>query len=603
MKAMPMLAICFCLVAAGAAAGPVAAGDTAGAPRTAFRLEAPTPAVDRDVSVLLGRAPSQNDYPGADAVLLDREITYTIDAQGCLSRRVHQLTKVFSEWAVRNLGDLRLGWNASDQVLTVHVCRTIRQDGTVVDTPPYGFNEVTPYAVDRCGDFLDQREMVVSHVGIERNAILELDYEVTDLAPGPMPPSGREYLQAEWPLLHATVGVEVPDSASLLWTSGNGAPQPTTELGPSGQKRLSWTVHDVPGLPLEDNQGHRADYLPYVLFSTETAWSALAARLQRLTEDAADINEAMRDWLAQDSPSGDDEIQDLTTLDKVQRIARLVGARTRSVDLGEASWRRLPRPASRVFGSSYGTRWEKGILALSLLRAAGLQPELAFFSQSDAWPRDVATALSFGTVRVVVPVGDEHLWLDPEVERAAVGRCDLAGKTGLFLENSQGQYRTYVVPPVEGKTALAVDICPDADGCYRAEIDLAVRGPLWDMTQDVTADQVAKQLAETILVDGEVVSTQTYEFSPRGLHLRLTARGSGLGTNLGQSGPAASAERSDAPGTGAWTGRRLPPRATSRAAPSWCRCPVPREMCWGPCRPGFATVPAAAGHLFSWSHR
>ena len=136
-----------------------------------------------DMAALIAGAPGEAEYPDADAIVLYDSVTYDVDDSGRLSRHVHRLTRMLTEWACRNLSDVRPAWDAARQELVIHVCRTTMRDGKVVDTPPYGFNEVTPDGVARCPAFLSLRETVISHVAVERGAVVELDYEVRDLEP------------------------------------------------------------------------------------------------------------------------------------------------------------------------------------------------------------------------------------------------------------------------------------------------------------------------------------------------------------------------------------------------------------------------------------
>jgi hypothetical protein len=517
MRTLPFLAGTLCLLLAGASPDRSVAAATRS-----------------DVQARLAQAPTEADYPDADAVLLYQEVTYTLDDQGCLAKRVHQRTKLLTEWAVRNLSDLRLGWDSANQELTIHACQTTMRDGKFIETPPHGFNEVTPGSVASCPDFLGMREMVVSHVGVERGAILELEYEVTERAPGPFPPCGREFLPEEWPVLEKTVRVSVPAGTPLRWTAGNGAPEPVAARQATAQQpryTLTWNMQNLAGLPAEGNEEHRSDYIPYVEFSVGEGWTALAAVLEELSEQAADISSPLRAWLHQTEPPCSEGPPDLTPLDTVQRIAWLIGRRIRSVDLGQAAWHRRPRPASQVFACSCGTPWEKGIVALSLLRETGLKPQLAFCSQGDTLAEDTGAVLGFGEVRVVVDLGGQQVWLSPTAPRATVGRCDLSGKMCLLLDDSALGYRIETLPRIPGRAELVADLRPsqDQDGAFDLEMDLTVSGPLRAAVAQSSTEEIAQTLTEMILPGGELLANRTLELSSRDLHVRFSARGHTLG--------------------------------------------------------------------------
>jgi hypothetical protein len=89
-----------------------------------------------DTAALIASAPGEAAYPDADAIVLYDSVTYDLDDAGRLNRRVHRLTKLLTEWACRNLSDMRPAWDSTRQELVVHTCRTTMRDGKVVNTPP-----------------------------------------------------------------------------------------------------------------------------------------------------------------------------------------------------------------------------------------------------------------------------------------------------------------------------------------------------------------------------------------------------------------------------------------------------------------------------------
>ncbi len=481
-----------------------------------------------DLETLIAQAPPQEKYPGADAVLLYQRITYNIDGDGRLTRRVHQLHKLFTAWSCRNLSDLRLGWDTTHQELVIHTCRTRMRDGRVVDTPERGFNEVTPDAVAPCPDFLSYREKVISHVGVETGSIIELDYEVRDLAAGPLPASGLEFLQGELPILIKQVVIRAPSEMFLTWHGVHTAPDVPQISHMDDQQIITWTVRDMPALPREGNWQRRGDYLPHVLFTTAPDLTILANQMDSLTKAATLVSPTMRSWLDQTEDDAQDAATDLTELDTVQRIAKLLGSRIRTLHPVDRGWGRAPRGADAVFESSCGTEWEKAILGYTLLREAGLNPELAFFSRWNSFTPEIATPLSFGQLRLVVAVAGDNYWLSPDSDEAFPGRSDLVGKTGLFLEDSPRKFRTYVVPAFPSRCTLVVELRPGEEGGFQAEIDLRATGLFWQPDWKKATDDIAASLAAAVLQDGEVVTTEILQRTPVDLHLRVEVAGSSL---------------------------------------------------------------------------
>jgi hypothetical protein len=484
----------------------------------------PTPAV---AVTLAAAAPASNDYPDADVIILHRGITIEIDADGRVTRRLHTVRKLLTHWAVRSRSDVRVVWDSSRQELDVATCRTVMRDGTVVTTPARGLNEVTPTAVARTAAFIDVREMVISHVGTEIGCVVELVYTITDQRPPPLPPSGMEFLQGPDPILYEEI---VTVSAQPLVTAvPNGhaiAIVAHPAVSDAGQTRQRWEASDVPRVPTEGNAAHRGDYLPHVLYSTADDWVAVAGAWQRATQEAARTDSILSAWLIE-TPTATEPAA-LTPLDGVRRIAALVADGVRTVNLPTGPWSRRPRPAGEVYASACGTAWEKGVLAVTLLTEAGLQPELGFFTTYASFVDSVPAAVSFDRVRIVVAVAGDNYWLDPLRSDIWPGRCDLGGRHGLFLESQPNGLRTYRVANRRGESVLAIDIRPDetTDGGLTAVIDLSADGVLWTNTQD--AEQVAEAVAKTVLHESEVTDLRTDQIGPFGIRVRIHARGSAL---------------------------------------------------------------------------
>ena len=474
-----------------------------------------------DVSAVIAAAPGPDAFPMADAVTLYEEINYDIDSEGRVSRRFHRLQRIQTNWGMRRLTDLRVSWDSGRQTLEIPVCRTHLPDGSIVDTPPNGFNEVTPGSVSRCAAFLDIREMVISHVGVEPGAVLEIDYTVRDTKPPVVPASGRVFLQNRWPTVERRVSITTAGQ-ELSFTAPQGSVQQNGESG-----SVTVKVNDLPGWPDEANGRNSADYLPSIVFVLGKDLSYLARLLNPLCENAMVVDDAMRAWLAQEDCDLE-TTRDLTDEDTIQRIAELVGGRIRTVHLPLGDWARPPRPAAEIFAGACAIPWEKTLLLVALLRGAGFQPEIGFTSDSRNFSPDTPAMATFADLRVVLTLHGENYWLAPDRDRAWTGKCDRSEFTLMFLDDSPAGYRTYREPSAaRSGCILAAEVKPGQDGGWRLVLDYTANDLLHGAETDTEA--LAKKLATEILPEAEVTSTEVKELSPRRVHLRLEAKAEVLG--------------------------------------------------------------------------
>ena len=391
----------------------------------------------------------------------------------------------------------------------VHTCRTFMRDGTVVESPANALNEVTPDAVARAATFLDLREMVISHVATEVGCVLDLDYEVRDREPGPLPAWGEVFLQGPWPVREVTVRLAPADLPAAL-VHGD-ALRNVAVIPPGGRM---WTLRDLPALPLDGAGAHAGDITPHIIVSAARNKKDLLTPLARCVAAATgDIGDGLRAWL--------EDGKDLTPLDTVQRIAHLAHAGVRKVDLPTGLWSRAPRPVAEVYASAVATPLEQALLAAALLRAAGLQPEIGLFSRWTQPARSVEALGHYDELRLVVPVAGENWWLAPERDEAWASQCDLTGRVALFLDGEGGS-RTWEVPAGHGSCTLAVEIAPAADDGLRAVADLRCDGALRDGAE--AGNDLADALAKSMGEDAELTTSDVALQTPQAVTLRLEAK-------------------------------------------------------------------------------
>lgn len=464
-----------------------------------------------DIRGVIAAAPSAGSYPGADAVVLRREVAFTADDAGRLTRREHVVTRLQSQWAMRNLADVRVAWDSDRQDLSILTCRTFMADGREVASPPNAFNEVTPDAVDRAVPFLSVREMVISHVATEVNAVLDLEYEIRDREPGALPLWGEVFLQDRWPVREIEVSI-APSSLAASLVNGENLAGSTAES--NGVR--SWSFHDLPALPAQGSESRRGDFAPYVVFAASRSWDEVSGSLRAAGDHAtAELGPALTAWLA----GGDD----LTRLDTLQRIAKLCHEGVRVVQLPAGTWSRAPRPVAEVYATAVATPWEQALLTQALLRAAGLEPEIGFFTRWQEPSHDVAAIGQLGDLRVVAASDGENWWFAPSRSSAWSGNGDLTGRTGLFLDNSGGS-RIWKVPAGEGSCRLAVRIEQAKDGKeLKTTADLDLSGALRDGRGEATT--VAADLAKLLVAGGEEVETTVRNDTPARLALRVVGKG------------------------------------------------------------------------------
>ena len=127
--------------------------------------------------ILLRYSYSQN--PNSDAIYLELSREYTLNPDGSVDFRFIKKQQLLTYRSFNNLyGESTIIYNPGGQVLMVNDVHTIMTDGRLIPAPPNALNTVLPGIATNAPAYNNLREMVITHTGLEQNAIINLDYEI-----------------------------------------------------------------------------------------------------------------------------------------------------------------------------------------------------------------------------------------------------------------------------------------------------------------------------------------------------------------------------------------------------------------------------------------
>lgn len=329
-------------------------------------LGADGPLTDGEIRELVRRGPSEKERPGEDGLVLFEGI-FPSFANGKAEVRRQRLIKVYSEWAVEHLGDPRVSWDRSRQELIIHGSRTYFPDGTHIDSPENAFNDVTPDGLDLAAEHIDIREMVVTHVGLEREVAVFLDYTVRDKGPRPVPFHALYFLHGEFPALRKVIVAEglygeTMNVPSSLWT----IPRPEMR-----GERLVWEAENLPAAP-EEMLGHEGDMLSWIAVSETEEWNGavrgLAADIALSSSKRETLAPLLREAWMKEPPVG--------IRDALKKMGALV--KDRIAEVRYEPWRYMakPRTVDKVIARSYATPVERCALLLACCEEMGYRAQV-----------------------------------------------------------------------------------------------------------------------------------------------------------------------------------------------------------------------------------
>ncbi len=465
-----------------------------------------------EILALVENAPDESDYPGADAVVLF-DGTYIEYSNGLAMIRRQKLVKVFTEWAIDHLGDPRLSFDGARQELEVHASRTYLKDGSTVDTPDNGYNEVTPRRVALSGSHLNIREMVVTHVGIERGVSILLDYSVTDTAPGALPFNRMFFLLDEFPVLKKWVVMEGELMAEVVNPAAGPitCPQPVRE-----GERLDWNMKNLPAHPRHQTE-RMGDQVPWlavasanISLSSMQPWptmlSALGASVLEASKDSGSLGDIVTEMRREDDF--------LTEREAVERMAEMLTGRTALQRYDPWIFTPLPRSVADCVEASTATPIERAAIMVACCGLRSLQAKLVLPARWETLSRDVPVLEAMADPLVRVALGDgSHLWFD-----TASGSIESVHRIGggipYFVAVSQ-----HVEPLVADRGFNYVKVMASWDlekGAGRA--DVVMTGPAVRDLGWTEPEQLARDWAEGWCDSASVEDLQVLSSGIEGIH-------------------------------------------------------------------------------------
>lgn len=340
--------------------------------------------------------------PPHDARFLKVEITYTLNADGSWDKEYRHQVRLDTYYAVnRALGETFILYNPDYQKLEILKSETTMAGGRKVASPPNAFNEVLPFAAHGCADFSGLREMVVTHTGLERGAVIDLHYRLHTRA-GFLPAfSGREALSRDFPVDAYALAIVVPLGRKLSYQFfGKGAQAMMRSDADQRTDRYDFFFQDPSPSPREPLMHPQAE--PFVVFAEAADWKGVLALPGDDEPLPAPLLRKIEEWKARFA--GKPEL--------LAALQRLVATEFSECPLGLDATGWKARPVARVAASHYGTRLEKALLLRALLVQCGVEAEVLAVA-GDAFSRDVPSMLQVQEFWVKSHDGIQAAYLDP----------------------------------------------------------------------------------------------------------------------------------------------------------------------------------------------
>lgn len=457
-------------------------------------------------------------HPGDDSVILYHGVWVGSDGDGRVTRRVRVVRRLLTDLAVDHYGDVRVPFDQSHQSLEIHRCTTFMVDGSEIEPLPRAFNQVTADQVASCPDRSDLQEMVISHLGVERGCLTELDYSLSDVNPWRPWLEGRELLGDEAPILRGEITIDTPGELRSA-TIGNSP----SMMHPDATRPERWSYGPVPPIPNEGGLPE-AMRIPSLLYSTCPSWESLSGWLVERLGNASNPGEAIAAWADETLASGRPALVDE---ERIDRIAGLIGERTHPADGDLLSWWLPIRPADRTFETSCGNRLDRAALAAAAFQAFGIDTELSLVPLGPRLVQGVPALVQF----------KEIWWNAPtrilSVDRAEAAPSLRAGQTEEVVRIRGGATDRQPLPPLRGSSSIVCRIVEEEDGSFRGQTSVRMGGAVCAAFPYGDLPNALQSIADRWVEGAEIAGYEVQMAGPETLSVVYSWTGESFGESAG----------------------------------------------------------------------
>ncbi len=469
------------------------------------------------IADLLELSVSETTYPDADEVILYRGSLFAMDDEGRVTQRKRIVRRLLTDLAIDRFGDGRVAYDTLRQDLVIQQCRTFMRDGREVPARPNSLNRVSPDRIASCPDRLSLQEMVISHLGVERGCLVELDYTLTDRIAWRPWLEGIEEIAADAPILQEEFRFDLPVEIHTAFLG-----EPPGGLAVS--ETANWSFGPLPGVP---NEGgiDRLGRLGGLVYSTCPDWGTLAAWLRRKLDDAAMIDTEIRSWCEAGLDVGRPPLNDEERLGK---LGRLIGERTIRSDDTPYSWWLPVRMATRTFQTSCGNLIDRAALVSAVLQTWSIDAQPVLGPIVTDLCMDVPALSQFGDIwweaarrSISSEDGTVSAGPDPGVARQMIRITD----RGI---------EPVPMPTRIAKSALSLRLVVDSAGTVRGQGTVNLGGAFCSQFGFEDIERFVNRLAAEWVVDGEIAGVKVEALGPDTLATLFSLTGTALGTPAGE---------------------------------------------------------------------
>jgi len=414
------------------------------------------------------------DQKNADAVYLKQVKEYTLNKDGSSTYHYYHKLLYNSYLSInRFYGETFVVYNPEYQTLKVNKSETTMANGKKVKSPENAYNEVLPFAAADAPAYNYLREMVITHVGLERGAVVELDYVIQSKIGFQPFFVDKVNLCETSPVKDEEVIVRIPKDEKLninIINQPEGLKQKVTVDG--DYNVYTWKSSNLKGYSHEPLQVEGQALYPFITFSTvdlPTAFNFLKGKLTNtfVADEASKklINNDAKGW------------------EKVNLIRDYVALNINTYGVQPQLTGYRFRSPEEVWQSNGGTETEKAILLTEMLKIGGFNAQTVVAGFSHFLNSEVGCLGSFDKYYVKVDFENETRYFSVNEDHSKVPGQRIT--VALSDDLSKVNFEKSAKPELKYSLNAEISITPDGKFTGTGKVTMNVKDENTDLLSGI----------------------------------------------------------------------------------------------------------------------
>lgn len=375
------------------------------------------PRFSEDAAGFYSAASRAEAPPGADAIVLTDEESYVFDADGKSLLTYYVVYKVLTPRGAQAWGGISWQWAPWHQNRPEIRARVITADGVV---HPLDAKTVTdsPASDQERDIYSDRRVLRAPLPAIAPGSVVEEEVVVRELSP--IFNAGvvfNDLLTRNVPVQHARLLIDAPSSLPLQYKTQLLSGLKPARSEADGRVRLSFDAG--PLLALEEPERYLPNDIPQaavISFSTGHSWQTVAEQYAAIVDrqmELKDVQSLVARLMAGKT----------TREAKIAAIVQYLGREIRYTGIEFDDATLVPHPPAETLNHKYGDCKDKAVLAVAMLRAAGIPAYVALLNVGQRQdPDEDLPGMGVFDHAIVYAPGAPDFWIDATALYARAGQ-------------------------------------------------------------------------------------------------------------------------------------------------------------------------------------